>query len=171
MGLSKAPAIAVNPQPAKQKVCTGPNARELYSYFTQAAKKTGATPGRLDPALQHAAHLTKPQLKFKRRVNNKDLAPWRPTLKHKYNAQVPLGYEYHDENVDMNQDSLYVGRTLIILELSITLVYIGRIHTAMKSGTYPIRPASFRTLSRYLPRHSKILLSDTWKPRRTFPPC
>lgn len=48
--------------------------------------------GRLDPALQHASHLPKPQLKFKRKVDNTDM-PWRPTLKHKYNAQVPLGYD------------------------------------------------------------------------------
>ncbi|KAI0088479.1 hypothetical protein BDY19DRAFT_1007236 [Irpex rosettiformis] len=90
MGLTKAPAIAVNPQPVKQKTM----------------KQSNSTPGRLDPALQHASHLAKPQLKFKRKVNNDDSVPWGPTLKHKYNAQVPLGQELHDQDIDMDQNSL-----------------------------------------------------------------
>jgi len=55
--------------------------------------------GRLDPVLQHASHLPKPQLLFKRKPDYSD-TPWRPTLSHKYNAKVPLGYMYHDPGMD-----------------------------------------------------------------------
>lgn len=58
--------------------------------------------GRLDPALQHASHLPKPQLLFKKKVDNQDDSPWLPTLLHKYNAQVPLGYRYTDSSFDQN---------------------------------------------------------------------
>ena len=71
--------------------------------------------GRLDPALQHASHLLKPQLKFKRKVDNNDVSPWRPTLRHKYNAKVPLGYDMRDDN-DMEDTSsrLYVSLYILI---------------------------------------------------------
>ncbi|KAH9829634.1 uncharacterized protein C8Q71DRAFT_717962 [Rhodofomes roseus] len=86
LGRSKPPAIAVNPaQPTAQK-----------------AKKTNALPGRLDPALQHASTLTKPQLSFKRRPDNNNMSIWHPTLKHKYNAQVPLGYNLRDDDTEEN---------------------------------------------------------------------
>ena len=84
LGRSKPPAIAVNPtQPPAQKL-----------------KKTSAPPGRLDPALQHASTLAKPQLSFKRKPDNGHTSIWRPTLKHKYNAQVPLGYNLRDDDSD-----------------------------------------------------------------------
>ena len=54
----------------------------------------------MDPALQHASHLPKPQLLFKTKVDNKDNSPWYPNLPHKYNAQVPLGHNYSDANDD-----------------------------------------------------------------------
>jgi exosome complex exonuclease RRP6 len=61
---------------------------------TKVAKpaKQSAAKGRLDPSLSHASHLAKPQLKFRTPPDNFADGPWRPTLKHKYNAQVPLGY-------------------------------------------------------------------------------
>ncbi|OCH91136.1 hypothetical protein OBBRIDRAFT_753802 [Obba rivulosa] len=75
-GRSKPAAIAVNPaQPAAQK-------------------KTTAPQGRLDPALQHASHLAKPQLQFARKPDNNAHTVWTPSLRHKYNAQVPLGYNF-----------------------------------------------------------------------------
>ncbi|KAM5540062.1 hypothetical protein V8D89_006202 [Ganoderma adspersum] len=80
LGHSKAPAIAINPAPA-----------------TTQKKKQAAIPGRLDPALQHAAHLVKPQLSFKRKVDNSNHTVWSPTLKHKYHAQVPLGYNLGED--------------------------------------------------------------------------
>jgi exosome complex exonuclease RRP6 len=52
--------------------------------------------GRLDPALQHASSIRKPQLDFKTKVVNDDTL-WYPTLKHKWNALVPLGYVYRDD--------------------------------------------------------------------------
>jgi exosome complex exonuclease RRP6 len=69
----KAPAIAVNPPAAK-------------------APSRAPPKGRLDPALLHASHLRKPQLSFARKPNNFLEGPWRSSLKHKYHAQVPLGY-------------------------------------------------------------------------------
>ncbi|KAH9922677.1 uncharacterized protein B0H18DRAFT_1017430 [Fomitopsis serialis] len=82
LGRSKPPAITVNPaQPAAQKT-----------------KRPKAPPGRLDPALQHASTLAKPQLSFERRPDNGNMSMWQPTLKHKYNAQVPLGYNLRDED-------------------------------------------------------------------------
>ncbi|KAE9407816.1 hypothetical protein BT96DRAFT_954400 [Gymnopus androsaceus JB14] len=85
LGRNKAPAIAINMN-------------------ATMAKKTKAK-GALDPVIQHASHLPKPQLKFKRKIENND-APWYPTLSHKYNAQVPLGYNYHDSDTDMEADDL-----------------------------------------------------------------
>ena len=80
LGRIKAPAIAVQPlQPATAKPA-----------------KTSAPRGRLDPALQHASHLPKPQLKFKKRVDNDTQTPWRHSLAHKYNAQVPLGAAFQE---------------------------------------------------------------------------
>ncbi|EMD39730.1 hypothetical protein CERSUDRAFT_112032 [Gelatoporia subvermispora B] len=94
-GRTKAPAIAVNPaQTAAQKT-----------------RKPNAPPGRLDPALQHAAHLAKPQLQFARKPDNNSNTIWTPTLRHKYNAQVPLGYNYRsDDGHDEGSASLHPYR-------------------------------------------------------------
>ncbi|GLB45506.1 putative HRDC domain containing protein [Lyophyllum shimeji] len=85
LGRTKPPAIAINPvaQPAKKVVSRG----------------------RIDPVVQHASHIPKPQLLFKRRVENDD-SPWYPSLVHKYNAQVPLGYDYHDAYADPHAPNL-----------------------------------------------------------------
>jgi exosome complex exonuclease RRP6 len=70
-GRTKAPAIAINPVEPKKK----------------------ATPSkRQAPVLQHVSHLPKPQLKFKRKADHTNGVPWYPALRHKFNAQVPLGY-------------------------------------------------------------------------------
>ncbi|KAF9236464.1 ribonuclease H-like domain-containing protein [Melanogaster broomeanus] len=55
--------------------------------------------GRLDPALTHASHLPKPQLKFKHSLSNTDESPYIPAslIPHKWCAKVPLGYVFHDE--------------------------------------------------------------------------
>ncbi|KAI0643061.1 ribonuclease H-like domain-containing protein [Trametes meyenii] len=76
LGHSKAPAIAIN----------------AATVTAQKPKKNTAQSGRLDPALQHASYLPKPQLTFKRKVDNTNGTLWQPTLRHKYNAKVPLGY-------------------------------------------------------------------------------
>ena len=54
----------------------------------------------MDPVLQHASHLPKPQLQFKTKVDNTNTSSWYPTLTHKYNAQVPMGYHYVDTDDD-----------------------------------------------------------------------
>ncbi|KAA1473827.1 hypothetical protein DENSPDRAFT_780589 [Dentipellis sp. KUC8613] len=80
-GRTKAPAIAINPtQPA--------------------AQKTSRPKGRLEPVIQHAPQLAKPQLKFKRKVDNTNGVVWYPSLRHKYNAQVPLGFNFHPNDED-----------------------------------------------------------------------
>jgi exosome complex exonuclease RRP6 len=86
LGHSKAPAISVNP--------VALSAQQQRSMKPKAPMHAG----RLDPALQHAAHITKPQLSFRRAVDNNSILPWQPTLKHKYNAQVPLGYHFRDDD-------------------------------------------------------------------------
>ncbi|KAL0578562.1 exosome nuclease subunit [Marasmius crinis-equi] len=88
LGRNKAPAIAINPKtPAPAK------------------KKPNGSKGQLDPAIQHASHLPKPQVSFKTKVDNSG-TPWRPRLTHKYNAQVPLGYQYHDSEDERSHDSV-----------------------------------------------------------------
>ncbi|KAJ3571226.1 hypothetical protein NP233_g3891 [Leucocoprinus birnbaumii] len=85
MGRNKAPAIAVNP-PQKDKV-------------TQK-RKVITSKGALDPVIHHAAHLEKPQTSFKRKPDNSD-TPWYPSLSHKFNAKVPLGYVYTEGDGDV----------------------------------------------------------------------
>ncbi|RDB15305.1 Exosome complex exonuclease rrp6 [Hypsizygus marmoreus] len=85
LGRIKPPVIAVNP-------------------VAQPVRKT-APRGHIDPVIQHASHLPKPQLSFKCKVENDDV-PWYPTLPHKYNAQVPLGYMYHEDDADMTDASV-----------------------------------------------------------------
>ncbi|KAG6332085.1 hypothetical protein ID866_7003 [Astraeus odoratus] len=55
--------------------------------------------GRLDPAITHASHLPKPQLKFRYRFPNTDESPYLPValIPHKWCAKVPLGYVFADE--------------------------------------------------------------------------
>lgn len=96
LGHNKAPAIVVNsvavPTPAKvsARPCS------LYRLCQIILQKSNIPRGRLDPSLQHASYLSKPQLKFKRKIDNHDYSPWLPTLSHKYNAQVPIGYNYRE---------------------------------------------------------------------------
>ncbi|CAA7266028.1 unnamed protein product [Cyclocybe aegerita] len=84
LGKNKAPAIPINPPITSNK----PSAKV-------AQKPTGKN----EPVIQHAAHLTKPQLSFKKPPDNSD-SPWHPTLTHKYNAKVPLGHSYHDSDAE-----------------------------------------------------------------------
>ncbi|KAL5482663.1 RRP6 [Sanghuangporus weigelae] len=80
---------------------------------TASSTKTSSNrSGRLDPSILHAAHISKPQLCFKRRVDNSNVS-WSPKLKHKYNAQVPLGftmYDSADADEDGSIDSLALQR-------------------------------------------------------------
>jgi exosome complex exonuclease RRP6 len=71
--------------------------------------------GRLDPALQYASHLQKPQLKFKKKPDNDRNSVWQPSLKHKYNAQVPLGYNFQDGSENIPSYNMYVESALLSL--------------------------------------------------------
>ncbi|KAF8148190.1 hypothetical protein B0H34DRAFT_737252 [Crassisporium funariophilum] len=83
LGRNKAPSIAINP----------PITSNSTSKKNNQPKSTPK--GHLEPVIQHAAHLVKPQLSFSKKPDNSD-TPWYPTLPHKYNAKVPLGHIYHD---------------------------------------------------------------------------
>ncbi|KAF8959127.1 hypothetical protein BDZ97DRAFT_1906257 [Flammula alnicola] len=88
LGKNKAPAIAINPP------ITSNNTRSKKS-----AQKPATEKGRIEPVIQHAAHLAKTQLQFKKKADNSD-APWYPTLSHKYNATVPLGHIYTEPGTE-----------------------------------------------------------------------
>ncbi|KAJ7123058.1 ribonuclease H-like domain-containing protein [Mycena epipterygia] len=83
LGRTKAPLVAIN--------YDAPGLRKTVQKTTQR--------GQLEPAVQHASHLAKPQLAFTHPVNNND-EPWYPALSHKFNAQVPLGHIYRDSDAD-----------------------------------------------------------------------
>lgn len=107
LGRSKPPAIVVNAQPDVRKVCL--NSNIVFSFADMTAKARANVPqGRLDPVIQHASYLAKPQLKFKRKPNNDRNVVWQPALKHKYNAQVPSGYNLQDEEAAMPSNTMYV---------------------------------------------------------------
>ncbi|KAF8989034.1 hypothetical protein BDQ17DRAFT_1393351 [Cyathus striatus] len=85
LGRIKAPAIAVNPIETSKKTL-----------------KPTVKGGFLEPGLQHASTLRKPQLNFKKKPENND-SPWIPGLKHKFNAKVPLGSALVDVGEDENK--------------------------------------------------------------------
>ncbi|KAF7301136.1 Exosome complex exonuclease RRP6 [Mycena indigotica] len=80
-GKNKAPQIAINMN-------------------VDALRKPKPSKGALDSAVQHAANLPKPQLRFKHPINNSNDSPWYPALSHKFNAQVPLGHVFSDTEGD-----------------------------------------------------------------------
>ncbi|KAN0114265.1 Ribonuclease H-like domain containing protein [Russula decolorans] len=73
-GRTKAPATVIKPPEPKKKA-------------TSSSKHQA-------PVIRHVSRLPKPQLKFKRKSDHTNGAPWFPTLRHKFNAQVPLGYNF-----------------------------------------------------------------------------
>ncbi|KAG1869015.1 ribonuclease H-like domain-containing protein [Suillus subalutaceus] len=91
LGRKKEPAITV---PA------------LPNHSNNSSKKPPAPRGRLDPVLQHASHLPKPQLLFNTKVDNWNESPYIParTLEHKWCARVPLGYIFHDQDESGGMD-------------------------------------------------------------------
>ncbi|GBE85266.1 Exosome complex exonuclease rrp6 [Sparassis crispa] len=122
LGRSKPPAITVNSvQPTVQKT-----------------KRPNVPQGKLDPALQHASHIPKPQLRFKRKVDNSRHTIWRPTLAHKYNAQVPLGYSFGEEEGEGEDDSEITSLHPYRYEIK-HIPYPSR----MFSLSSPVKPRSF----------------------------
>ena len=107
-GLPKPLEIAVNPNQAKQKVecITILWEHTLISFQVKGVQNFS---GRLDPMIQHASNLSKPQLKFRRKVDNGDSIPRRLTLRHKYNARVPLGYDLREYGADGATIGMYVS--------------------------------------------------------------
>lgn len=92
LGRSKAPAIAINAPITRSSGSQNQNQNQSQGQKNQ-----------IDPSLQHAAYLPKPQLKFITRVDNNDSdgeAEWDPSarMKHKWNAKMPLGYVFREEN-------------------------------------------------------------------------
>lgn len=123
-GKTKPPAIAINP-PA-----------ELSS-----AKQKKKPSGQPAPVIQHAANLAKPQLKFKVPVDNSN-TPWYPRLKHKYHAQVPLGYKFIDKDSDVSDNTSILSTHPYRYEIN-HLSYPPHIF----HQTPPIQPKPFETSS------------------------
>lgn len=69
---------------------------------SEQTKTIGRSNTQRDFVVQHAAHLKKPQLRFKEAVDNSN-SIWHPKLKHKYNAKVPLGHIYVEDGATPNQ--------------------------------------------------------------------
>ncbi|KAJ7174298.1 hypothetical protein C8R46DRAFT_945281 [Mycena filopes] len=84
LGRTKAPLVAIN--------YDAPGLRKVV-------KRAPLQKGQLDPAIQHASNLMKPQLAFTHPVKNTD-QPWYPALTHKFNAQVPLGHIFRDSDAE-----------------------------------------------------------------------
>ncbi|KAJ8523231.1 hypothetical protein ONZ45_g260 [Pleurotus djamor] len=83
LGRSKPAAIAINPPIPNTRKSNQPNAN--------ASKRGGAV-------VHHATYLSKPQLNFKTPPDNLENTPWYPSLPHKYNAKVPLGFVCEDDS-------------------------------------------------------------------------
>lgn len=130
-GHNKAPVISINPNTMETGVYTTkfpPVVLLIAPPQPTPQTKTHVSRGRLDPTLQHASHITKPQFKFKHKPNNHRDYRWHPSLKHKYNAQVPLGHASPD-----NQDGDTSRVHVIFLFAYIHINGItGRIHTTTK---------------------------------------
>lgn len=132
--------------------------------LSKKSQKFSAPRGHLDPALQHASHLRKPQLSFKRKPDNDNNTSWYPGLTHKYHAQVPLGFNYHDSDLSGPSDStvtLYVIPTSLLYLLTLRPSIDLPIHTAMRSSIYPTRRVCLRPhrLPQPNPPHSPQHLS------------
>lgn len=105
-----------NKRPAKIAVKPPPTSVSVF-YFSliwvhltnMNQQKPPPRSGRLDGSILHAANLAKPQLKFKRKVDNTNGGRRVPALKHKYNAQVPLGYTFTESQsgIEGSQEPLY----------------------------------------------------------------
>jgi hypothetical protein len=149
----------------------------LQYTYPNLLKKQHAQKGRLDPAIQHASHLRKPQLDFTVKPNNLDTSPWYPTLKHKYNARVPLGYDYHDDDEEYTSFAYFFSRTLPISN-PITAPTIltntkSHISTTLPTCTPPptlnVRPPSpvHHSHTSPPPPHSHLCLPPSSMPRKS----
>ncbi|KAF5362917.1 hypothetical protein D9758_007096 [Tetrapyrgos nigripes] len=126
LGRNKAPAIAINPSTRNNK------------------KSNNASGGQLDPVIQHASHLPKPQASFKKKIDNSD-SPWYPTLTHKYHAQIPLGYHFHDE--EENRDGGESSAKPIKLHPYLYEITHLNYPSHLFSQSTPIPPTPFSTTS------------------------
>ena len=118
----KAPAIAIKPQ---------------------EPKKRAVPSDRQGPVIQHASHIAKPQLRFKRKANNAIGLPWTPTLRHKFNAQVPLGYTFQPESDGEHED----GVLYVTLHRSISKQFkcVDELHRPPHPYRYEINNLSYPT--------------------------
>jgi exosome complex exonuclease RRP6 len=95
-------------------------------------QKVATHKGALDPAIHHASQLPKPQLLFKRKVDNSDTL-WYPSLTHKYNALVSLGHVYADAGEDLTV--MYSAFTRFPFFALMNNLADPTIHTATRSTT------------------------------------
>lgn len=110
--------------------------------------------GRLDPSITHASYLAKPQLKFNRKVDNTNDFVWAPKLKHKYNAQVPLGYALRDvpaTNEEKASEGCVIPFVILWSSMNVRVFYSEDSPTRIdtKSSIYRIRDACLNIAMQY----------------------
>lgn len=84
-------------------------------------KKLRARTEHTGQAIQHAAYLPKPQLLFPTKPDNSD-RPWHHSVKHKYHAQVPLGYVFRDDTVDEDRTAEELSQVALLLHSKPVLI-------------------------------------------------
>jgi len=139
-----------------------------------AQKKASHASGSIGSRYQHASHLKKPQLSFKRKVENNDL-PWHPMLSHKYNAKVPLGNQHRDSDVDINSSDSHLMEHFSAARSQLTFIFrsshpyryeIAHISypETMFQSTIPIPPKAFKDTRSpgSLPRRISVLCSPAF---------
>lgn len=73
---------------------SGKNAPPSYALQVQIPETSKKSKGNIPPEIFHAASLPKPQLKFKRTPDNSNNTPWKPPLRSKPHAKVPLDDDF-----------------------------------------------------------------------------
>ena len=97
-------AFAINPPTISEA-----KVQSISSFlFLKPTQKPSAIKGHLELVVQLAFILPKPQLSFKKKLDDSD-SPWYPILPHKYNDQVALGYVYSDGDIQVDDSLAYVA--------------------------------------------------------------
>ncbi|THU91472.1 hypothetical protein K435DRAFT_780706 [Dendrothele bispora CBS 962.96] len=122
----------------------GKETRPLLSLSILILKSKQTGNRQSEAVIQHASHLPKPQLLFKWKIDNSD-SLWHPTLTHKYNAQVPLGYHFRDG--DEEEDTDPESAKLIKLHPYRYEITHLKYPSHMFSQSTPIPPKPFSTTS------------------------
>lgn len=80
----------------------GRNGIPSQSIATETRAPLGKTAKVTQTDTYNTTNLAKPQLKFNRKPDNSNVSPWRPLLRSKPNAEVPLDDEFLQDNVNLS---------------------------------------------------------------------